>query len=79
MAEGWLHIRDLETIGSRCHTGKHCHIHTEGSRGGGARDEYAGVINTDSERHDECAPSLGHHDEFLLKSAQLQRLSDWPE
>src|SRR5215468_11285970 len=40
---------------------------------------HGGWRNTDSERHDECAPGLGHHDEFLLKSAQLQRLSDWPE
>jgi len=32
--------------------------------------------NTDSERHDECNPGLGHHDEFLLKSAQFQGLSD---
>ena len=36
---------------------------------------HGGWRNTDSERQDECNPGLGHHDEFLLKAAQFQRLS----
>jgi hypothetical protein len=30
--------------------------------------------NTDGERRHEHNPGFGHHDEFLLKSAQFQRL-----
>ena len=53
--------------------------HVVGVRVMSTRVCHGGWRSTNSERHDECTPGLGHHDEFLLKSAQLQRLSDWPE
>src|SRR5215469_3059333 len=49
--------------------------HVVGVRVMSTRVCHGGWRSTNSERHDECTPGLGHHDEFLLKLAHCRGLS----